>query len=191
MASRYCACTGIITLSAAARALIVSIPREGIQSKRIKSYCFLTVSRYCFRTVSRLMAFTRETSIPDSSILAGIKSTPSWWLKIPSLCWRGVSVITFPITVTRVISSLSGCAYPKPIVKLPGGSVSINRTFLPSSANPMPKLAQVVVLLTPPFWLVMAIVFAFNFVPPFKFWVSKSHRFPYGLMIDIKIYLCV
>ena len=32
LAGRYCACTGIITLSAAVRALMVSIPRDGIQS---------------------------------------------------------------------------------------------------------------------------------------------------------------
>ena len=32
LAGRYCACTGIITLSAAVRALMVSIPSDGIQS---------------------------------------------------------------------------------------------------------------------------------------------------------------
>ena len=67
----------MITLSAEARALTVSIPSEGIQSNRIKSYCFLTVLRYCFRIVSLLMSFMRDTSMPDSSILAGSKSTPS------------------------------------------------------------------------------------------------------------------
>ena len=32
---RYCACTGIRAVSAAASALMVSIPREGVQSNRI------------------------------------------------------------------------------------------------------------------------------------------------------------
>ena len=36
-ADRYCACTGIRVVSAAASALTVSIPREGVQSSRMKS----------------------------------------------------------------------------------------------------------------------------------------------------------
>ena len=36
-ADRYCACTGIKVVSAAASALTVSIPREGVQSSRMKS----------------------------------------------------------------------------------------------------------------------------------------------------------
>ena len=47
------------------------------------------------------------------------------------------------------------------MVKLPCGSASTNRTFLPSIASPMPRLSQVVVLPVPPFWLTMAIVVAF------------------------------
>ena len=39
---KYCACTGIITLSAADRALSVTILSEGIQSIRTKSYLSLT-----------------------------------------------------------------------------------------------------------------------------------------------------
>ena len=35
------------------------------------------VSRYCLRIVSRLMALTSATSIPESSMLDGTKSTPS------------------------------------------------------------------------------------------------------------------
>ena len=35
------------------------------------------VSRYCLRMVSRLMALTSATSIPDSSMLDGTRSTPS------------------------------------------------------------------------------------------------------------------
>ena len=39
---------------------------------RMWVYCRFTVSRYCRRMVSRLMAFTRETSMPDSSMLLQI-----------------------------------------------------------------------------------------------------------------------
>ena len=38
--------SGIMTLLAAARALTVSIPRDGWQSIRIWEYCPLSVSRY-------------------------------------------------------------------------------------------------------------------------------------------------
>ena len=47
-------------------------------------YCPLSVSRYCRKMVSRLMAFTRETSIPESWMSAGIRSTPSGWCRMPS-----------------------------------------------------------------------------------------------------------
>ena len=77
-----------------------------------------------------------------------------------------------------MLGSLSGCGCPKLIDKLPCGSASISRTFLPSRAKPMPKLTQVVVLPTPPFWLVMAITFAFNFVPPFEFRDKKIDNVP-------------
>ena len=60
-------------------------PREGWQSMRIWEYCPFSVSRYCRKIVSRLMAFTRDTSIPDNWMSAGIRSTPSGWCcRIPS-----------------------------------------------------------------------------------------------------------
>ena len=37
------------------------------------------------------------------------------------------------------------------MVKDPCGSVSTNRTFLPSIASPMPRFSQVVLFPTPPF----------------------------------------
>ena len=52
----------------------------------------------------------------------------------------------------------SGCGWPRLIVRLPCGSLSMSSTFFPSCAKPIPKLAQVVVLPTPPFWLAMAII---------------------------------
>lgn len=41
------------------------------------------------------------------------------------------------------------------------GSVSTNRTLLPSIANPTPKFSQVVVFPVPPFWLTTAMTVAF------------------------------
>ena len=95
-------------LPAAASALTVSIPREGWQSMRIWEYCPFTVSRYCRRIVSRLMAFTRETSMPESWMSAGIRSTPSGWCRMPSPGRSGSSMRMRPIASDRVKGSLSG-----------------------------------------------------------------------------------
>ena len=64
-------------------------------------------------------------------------------------------------TVNKVKGNLSGCGFPRLIVRLPCGSPSIRRTFFPACASPIPKLAQVVVLPTPPFWLAMAMICVF------------------------------
>ena len=77
LAGRYSAWTGTMIRLAAAKALTVSIPRDGWQSIRIWEYCPFTVSRYCRRMVSRLIAFTSDTSMPDSWMSAGMRSTPS------------------------------------------------------------------------------------------------------------------
>lgn len=121
--------------------------------------------------VSLLMALMRDTSMPDNSMLAGSKSTPSGWEMMPSLCSMGLSVITLPIMVARVVGILSGCDNPKLIDREPCGSLSTIKTFLPSCASPIPKLAQVVVFPTPPFCMAMAITFAFKFCSSFRFWV--------------------
>lgn len=47
-------------------------------------------------------------------------------------------------------------------VRLPCGSPSISNTFFPACASPIPRLAQVVVLPTPPFWLATAMICVFN-----------------------------
>ena len=47
-----------------------------------------------------------------------------------------------------LLLQLSGCGFPRLIVRLPCGSPSIRRTFFPVCASPIPKLAQVVVLPT-------------------------------------------
>ena len=91
--------------------------------------------------------------------------TLSWWLffmdLMPSPGWMGWSFMAFCIRVERVVGSSSGCCQPMLMVKLPCGSASTSRTFLPSIASPMPRFSQVVVLPVPPFWLTMAIVVAF------------------------------
>ena len=150
-ADRYCACTGIRVASAAANALMVSIPSEGIQSSKIKSYSRLALSSTCFSIFSRFMLFTRATSNPASSMLAGIKSTPSAWCRMPSPGWMGWSFMAFAIRVERVVGNSSGCCQPMLMVSEPCGSVSTNRTFLPSIASPMPRFSQVVLFPTPPF----------------------------------------
>jgi len=132
-----------------------------MQSSRIKSYSRLAPSSTCFSIFSRFMLFTSATSSPASSMLAGIRSTPSAWCRMPSPGWMGWSFMAFAIRVERVVGSSSGCCQPMLMVRLPCGSASTNRTFLPSIASPMPRFSQVVVLPVPPFWLTMAIVVAF------------------------------
>ena len=161
LAGRYSAWTGTMILPAAAKALTVSIPREGWQSMRIWEYCPFTVSRYCRRIVSRLMAFTRDTSMPESWMSAGMRSTPSAWCRIPSPGLIGSSMRMRPIASDRVKGNLSGCGFPRLIVRLACGSASTSKTFFPAWASPMPKLAQVVVLPTPPFWLATAMICGF------------------------------
>ena len=162
LAGRYSAWTGTMILLAVASALTVSIPREGWQSMRIWEYCPFTVSRYCRRIVSRLMAFTRDTSMPESWMSAGIRSTPSGWCRMPSPGLIGSSMRIRPIASDRVKGSLSGCGLPRLMVRLACGSASTSSTFFPACASPMPKLAQVVVLPTPPFWLATAMICGFN-----------------------------
>ena len=132
-----------------------------MQSSRIKSYSCFAPSSTCFSIFSRFMQLTRETSSPASSMFAGIRSTPSAWCRMPSPGWMGWSFMAFCIRVERVVGSSSGCCQPMLMVKLPCGSASTSRTFLPSAASPTPKFSQVVVLPVPPFWLTMAIVVAF------------------------------
>ena len=167
----------MMILFAAASALTVSIPREGWQSMRIWEYCPFSVSRYCRKIVSRLMAFTRDTSIPDNWMSAGIRSTPSGWCRIPSPGRSGSSIRIRPIASDSVKGSLSGWGWPRLIVRLPCGSPSISRTFFPACASPIPKLAQVVVLPTPPFWLAMAMICVFiNFTSFLIVAVASGNR---------------
>ena len=110
-----------------------------------------TVDRYCRSTVSRLMVLTSVTSSADSSILAGTRWTPDGWCRMPSLGAMGCSAMIFSIRVESVGDNSSGCDQPNICVRLPCASASISRTFLPCRERPMPRLAAVVVLPTPPF----------------------------------------
>ena len=100
--------------------------------------------------------------MPKSWMSAGIRSTPSRWCRIPSPGRSGSSIRMRPIASYKVKGNLSGRGFPKLMVRLPCGSPSISSTFFPACASPMPKLAQVVVLPTPPFWLAMAMICVFN-----------------------------
>ena len=89
-----------------------------------------------------------------------------------TLLWKGVRVSVENSAAIRKASdsvngSLSGCGFPKLIVRLPCGSPSIRSTFFPACARPIPKFAQVVVLPTPPFWLAMAMICVFMTSPHF------------------------
>lgn len=132
------------------------------------------------------MVLTRDTSSPANSMLAGMRSTPSAWCRMPSPGWIGWSFIAFCIRVDSVVGSSSGCCQPMlmamsawraninlhavhttshrskaTMVRLPCGSASTSRTFLPSIASPIPRFSQVVLFPTPPFWFVTARIVAF------------------------------
>ena len=106
------------------------------------------------------------TSMPESWMSAGMRSTPSGWCRMPSPGRSGSSMRMRPIASERVKGSLSGCGLPRLMVRLAWGSASTSSTFFPACASPMPKLAQVVVLPTPPFWLATAIISVFKWNPP-------------------------
>lgn len=90
---------------------------------------------------------------------------------VPSSCsaWvTGLSCIAFIIRSFSVIGSSSG-SQPRLRVRLPCASASTSSTFLPACASPMPRLAQVVVLAVPPFWLARLITYASVFFLPSVF----------------------
>ena len=69
-----------------------------------------------------------------------------------------------PPYVPFVHAGVSGSVKPREIDKEPCGSESISRTRFPSWARPTPRLAQVVVFPTPPFWLAMAMTLHFSLI---------------------------
>ena len=105
------------------------------------------------------MVLTRFTSVAESSMFEGKRSTPSTHLIIPSFLYNGLSNIIFSIFDASVAESSSGCLIPNMVVKFPCESASISKTFLLHLASPTPKLIVVVDLPTPPFWFANAIVF--------------------------------
>ena len=125
---------------AAARALTVSIPRDGWQSIRIWEYCPLSVSRYCRRMVSRLMAFTRRPPCRRAGCLRASGQRPPGGAGYPR---RGAAARPSgirPIASDRVKGSLSGWGWPRLMVRLPCGSPSISSTFFPACASPIPQV---------------------------------------------------
>src|SRR3954463_4546086 len=62
-----------------------------------------------------------------------------------------------------LVSTVSG-SMPCDIVRLPWGSMSMQRTLWPSSAKAAERFSVVVVFATPPFWLAKAMTLAFFLV---------------------------
>ncbi len=86
--------------------------------------------------VSRLMAFTSDTSMPDSWMSAGIRSTPSGWCRMPSPGRSGSSIRMRPIASERVKGSLSGCGLPRLMVRLAWGVSVHQQHFLSGLSQP-------------------------------------------------------
>ena len=80
------------------------------------------------------MALTRVASKSDNSMLAGMRSTPSLWCKIPSSAVKSSSRMIFPMTVARVVCKLSWSCQPRQVVRSPWGSASNEQNFFPPDA---------------------------------------------------------
>ena len=160
-ADRYCACTGIRVVSAAASALTVSIPREGVQSSRMKSYsCFAPV-QHLFEHLFPVHAVDKGNFQPcqfdvcrnQVNALCMVQDAFTGWnaLVVHGFCHQGGK------GGGQFIGLLPAHADGQAALR-----VSVHQQdFLPSIASPMPRFSQVVVLPVPPFWLTMAIVVAF------------------------------
>ena len=106
------------------------------------------------------IAFALNTRLPADIRIQGSSEVP------PDFHPRFTATVK-TYASDSVNGSLSGCGFPKLIVRLPCGSPSIRSTFFPACARPIPKFAQVVVLPTPPFWLAMAMICVFMTSPHF------------------------
>src|SRR6478672_8193284 len=103
-------------------------------------------------TCSRPVRVSRSASARASSIVAGIRSTPSSVAMMTSV---GSSPL---VSTWWTESSRSSGSMPSEKVRHAWGSRSTSRTRWPSSASAAPSEATVVVLATPPFWLAIASV---------------------------------
>ena len=101
-------------------------------------------------TYSRPVRVSRSASARASSIVAGIRSTPSSVSRITS---DGSSPL---VSTWCTDSSRSSGSIPRLNVRQAWGSRSTSSTRWPSSASAAPREATVVVFATPPFWLATA-----------------------------------
>ena len=101
------------------------------------------------------MTLTNASSKFESSMLLGSTSNLSVCIIAKS---DGVKLLFISAIIAFTIVS-STLAMPQPIVALPCGSKSTNKTFLFFSANAAAKFIDVVVFPTPPFCVDTAITF--------------------------------
>src|SRR5665213_1497226 len=142
---------GTSTSSAAARAFTVMRPSDGGQSMSTKSKSSITDSMARFSLSSRLKAGTSSISAPARAMVAG--ATKRFFMLVGS---TQSSSEESRIRTSYIESSKLRASIPRPVVALPWGSRSMTRTRNPSSASAAPRLTDVVVLPTPPFWLATA-----------------------------------
>ena len=109
-------------------------------------------------TCSRDIAMKTAISMPASSMLAGMRSTPSRCERMPSAGVRGSPAMTAARWSASVVSRESGAFQPSDLVRSPCGSVSTSSTRFPRRARATPRLRVVAVLPVPPFWLATAMV---------------------------------
>ena len=106
-------------------------------------------------TRSRCSMFASSISAPASRISAGSTIRPLTAV-LHSACSIGVS----PAMTSYTVGVFSFTRTPRPLDVLPCGSASTTSTRLPSAATQADRLTLVVVLPTPPFWFVIAMILA-------------------------------
>ena len=99
--------------------------------------------------------FASSISAPASRISAGSTVSPLTAV-LQSACPISVS----PAITSYTVGVFSFTRTPKPLDVLPCGSASTTSTRLPSAATHADRLTLVVVLPTPPFWFVIAMILA-------------------------------
>ena len=105
-------------------------------------------------------------SMAASSMLEGMRSTPSRWRSVPAAGSSSDPSIAAARCVARVVCSESGSLHPRDLVRSPWGSASTRSTRRPLLARATPRLSAVAVFAVPPFWLATAIVLHVIGVPP-------------------------
>ena len=146
-----CGWRGMRTSLAAARALSVSTPRDGGQSMRTKSNSSGSAFSASRRIISRPTMLNSSTSTAARSMWDGTIQ------RLSRTACRASAIGVDCVSIEYVPGQSAAGSSPRWSVRWAWGSRSMSITRWPASARAAPTLTAVVVLPTPPFWLMVAI----------------------------------